>query len=185
MTEFIVPGALAAAATIGIAGFLMWRRPLVSRASTAPVNPAPASPAYAPREGTDQRSDGESIVIDPVAMKIFNRVAAGSRQSGVLHCEGGVIVEGTIDGEVHVSGGPFVLMPNGVVAGKVVCDGEAYLFGTVRARSDTELSDLDVAGAVFLTETLRAQANITAGAIKSYDGAQVEGRIKTVGRARG
>ena len=34
-----------------------------------------------------------------------------------------------------------------------------------------------------LTETLRAQANITAGAIKSYEGAQVEGRMKTGTRA--
>lgn len=93
------------------------------------------------------------------------------------------MVEGTIEGEIHVSGGPFVLMPNGVVAGKVVGDGEAYLFGNIRTRSDTELSELDIAGAVFLTETLRAQANITAGAIKSYEGAQVEGRIKTVKRA--
>lgn len=178
MTEFIVPGALAAAATLGIVGFLMWRRPVVSRGAAAPVHPAPAAPAAAP-------ADGESIVIDPVVMKIFNRVAPGTRQSGVLHCAGGVMVEGTIEGEVHVSGGPFVLMPNGVIAGKVVCDGEAYLFGTVRARSETELSDLEVAGAVFLTETLRAQANITAGAIKSYDGAQVEGRIKTVKRVKG
>lgn len=181
MTEFIVPSALGVAATLGIAGFFMWRRPFASRVPAAALHPAPSAPAQVPNE-TAERTDGESIVIDPIAMKIFNRVAAGSRQSGVLHCEGGVIVEGTLEGEVHVSGGPFVLMPNGVVAGKVVCDGEAYLFGTVRARSETELSDLDVAGAVFLTETLRAQANITAGAIKSYDGAQVEGRIKTVKR---
>lgn len=184
MTEFIVPSALGVAATIGIAGFLMWRRPFASRVPAAPLHSTPTAPAQVPNE-TAERTDGESIVIDPIAMKIFNRVAAGSRQSGMLRCEGGVIVEGTVEGEVHVSGGPFVLMPNGVVAGKVVCDSEAYLFGTVRARSETELSDLDVAGAVFLTETLRAQANITAGAIKSYDGAQVEGRIKTVKRAKG
>jgi cytoskeletal protein CcmA (bactofilin family) len=101
----------------------------------------------------------------------------------VLHCEGGLMVEGTIEGEVHVSGGPFVLMPDGVLVGTVVGDGEAYLFGTIRERSESELSDLDVAGAVFLTETLRAKANITAGAIKSYEGAQVEGRIKTIRRA--
>jgi len=182
LTEFIVPSALGVAATLGIAGFLMWRRGSVS-ATSAPVHPAAIAPASIPNEAP-QRSDGESIVIDPVAMGIVNRVAAGTRQSGALHCHGGVIVEGTIEGEVHVSGGPFVLMPNGVVAGKVVCDGEAYLFGTIRPRSETELSDLDVAGAVFLTETLRAQANITAGAIKSYDGAQVEGRIKTVRRAK-
>lgn len=182
MTEFIVPGVLGVAAALGVAGFVIWRRPVAVAPVSAPVLPVQAEPAQPPAEA-ESRPDGESIVIDPVAMKIFNRVAAGSRQAGVLHCEGGVIVEGTIEGEVHVSGGPFVLMPNGVVSGRVVGDGEAYLFGTIRARSDNELSDLDMAGAVFLTETLRAQANITAGAIKSYDGAQVEGRIKTIKRA--
>lgn len=182
MTEFIVPGALGMAATLGIAGFFIWRRPVAAARASAPILPAQAEPPE-PATEAPQRPDAESIVLDPVAMKIFNRVSAGSRQTGVLHCEGGLLVEGTIEGEVYVHGGPFVLMPNGVVAGKVVGDAEAYLFGTICARSETELSDLDMAGAVFLTETLLAQANITAGAIKSYDGAQVEGRIKTVKRA--
>jgi cytoskeletal protein CcmA (bactofilin family) len=130
-----------------------------------------------------EKADTESIVIDPVAMNIVNRVAPGCRQSGVFYCEGGLMVEGTIEGDIQVIGGPLVLMPEGVIAGKITGNAEAYLFGTIRARSDTELSELDMGGAVFLTETLRAQANITAGAIKSYEGAQVEGRIKTVKRA--
>ncbi len=130
-----------------------------------------------------EKADTESIVIDPVAMNIVNRVAPGCRHSGVFYCEGGLMVEGTIEGDIQVIGGPLVLMPEGVIAGKITGDAEAYLFGTIRARSDTELSELDIGGAVFLTETLRAQANITAGAIKSYEGAQVEGRIKTVKRA--
>lgn len=183
MTEFIVPSALGVAATLGIAGFLLWRKPFaVGRAIAPAVAPVAAAPTQAAAEPAN-RADNESIVIDPVAMNIVNRVAEGSHQSGVLRCHGGLIVEGTIEGEVHVTGGPFVLMPNGAVAGKVVADAEAYLFGTIRARGDNELSDLDIAGAVFLTETLRAHANITAGAIKSYDGAQVEGRIKTGKRA--
>lgn len=182
MTEFLVPGVLGVAATLGVAGFLLWRRPAAANPARAPVAtllPVPAAAVPQPL----LPADGESIVIDPVAMKIVNRVAAGTRQSGVLHCEGGLMVEGTIEGEVHVTGGPVVLMPSGVIRGKVFADAEAYLFGTIQALSENVLSELDVAGAVFLTETLRAEANITAGAIKSYEGAQVEGRIKTVKRA--
>lgn len=35
-----------------------------------------------------------------------------------------------------------------------------------------------------MAQTLEARANITAGAIKTYDGAQVDGRIRTVRRAK-
>jgi cytoskeletal protein CcmA (bactofilin family) len=181
LTEFIVPGVLGFAAILGVSGFLIFRRAMATGGPAAGVHPRPVEPAR-PLADPALGSGEESIVIDPVAMNIVNRVAAGSRQTGVLHCDGGLMVEGTIEGEVHISGGPFVLMPEGVLVGKVVGDGEAYLFGTIRERSENELSELDVAGAVFLTEKLRAKANITAGAIKSYEGAQVEGRIKTMRR---
>jgi len=131
---------------------------------------------------TEQR-DTETIAIDPVAMHIVNRIAAGCRQSGTFQCQGGLMVEGRMEGEIEVVGGPLVLMPQGVVAGKIKAHAEAYLFGTIDPRSDTEPSVLEVGGAVFLAETLRARADITAGAIKSYEGAQVEGRISTAKRA--
>lgn len=128
-------------------------------------------------------TDTESLVISPEAMRIVNRIAAGTRQTGELHCDGGLMIEGTVDGEIVITDGVLVLMPEGVMRGKMTCDGDAYLLGTILPREDGELSELEARGAVFLTETLRAQANITAGAIKTYKGAQIEGRIKTVGRA--
>lgn len=124
--------------------------------------------------------DIETIVIDPQAMNIVNRVAAGCRQSGVFHCRGGLMVEGSIEGDIEIVGGPLVLMPEGVIAGRISGDGEAYLFGTIRPRSASEPSELEVAGQAYLTQSLRAQANITAGAIRSYLGAQVEGRVNTL-----
>jgi cytoskeletal protein CcmA (bactofilin family) len=124
--------------------------------------------------------DIETIVIDPQAMNIVNRVAAGCRQSGVFHCRGGLMVEGSIEGDIEIVGGPLVLMPEGVIAGRISGDGQAYLFGTIRARSASEPSELEVAGEAFLTQTLRARANITAGAIRTYRGAQVEGRVDTL-----
>ena len=126
-----------------------------------------------------EQSDTESIVINPVAMNIVNRVAAGGHLSGNFHCKGGLLVEGTLEGEIEVLDGPLVLMPQGVLAGKITAKGEAYLFGTIRPRSDSQPSELDVGGAAFLAETLRAHADISAAAIKSYVGAQVEGRIRT------
>lgn len=126
--------------------------------------------------------DIETIVIDPQAMNIVNRVAAGCRQSGVFHCQGGLMVEGRIEGEIDIVGGPLVLMPEGVIAGRISGDGEAYLFGTIAPRCANEPSELEVAGEAFLTQSLRARANIKASAIRSYQGAQVEGRVDTVAR---
>jgi cytoskeletal protein CcmA (bactofilin family) len=124
----------------------------------------------------------ESIVIDPVAMKIINRIAAGSRSEGVLECQGGVMVEGSFVGTLVVKGGPLVLMPVGVIRGVMTCDGDAYLFGTIEEQTNGEPSELEAHGAVFLTETVNAKANITAGAFKTYEGSQVDGRIKTIKR---
>ena len=128
------------------------------------------------------RADAQSIVIDPAAMNIVNRIAPGTVQTGCCRCEGGLLVQGRVEGEIHITGGPLVLMPEGEICGTVSTDGEAYLFGTVLATADEKLSEIEVGGTVFLAETLHARANITAGAFKSWEGAQVEGRIKTVKR---
>ena len=50
MTEFIVPSALGVAATIGIVGFLMWRRPFASRVAAGFVRWLPLL-AYPERVG--------------------------------------------------------------------------------------------------------------------------------------
>lgn len=127
--------------------------------------------------------DTESLVISPKGMRIVNRIASGTRHTGTLHCDGGLIIEGTVDGDIVIIGGVLALMPEGVVCGKATSDGDAYLLETFLGGEDGELSEIEARGAVFLTEMLRAQANIAADAIKTYEGAQIEGRIKTVGRA--
>lgn len=78
--------------------------------------------------------DTESLVISPEAMRIVNRIAPGTRQTGTLHCEGGLMIEGTVDGDIVITGGVLALMPEGVVRGKVTCDGDAYLLGTILVR---------------------------------------------------
>jgi|TARA_B110001454_G_C12428062_1_gene312303 hypothetical protein len=129
------------------------------------------------------RINKEEIVIDPVAMKIVNRIAPGSKFSGTLECSGGLFVEGEFSGTAIVTGGPLVLMQTGVMRGSINCDQNAFLFGEIGALENGDLSELECHGAAFMTETLRAKANITAGSFKSYDGFEVEGRIKTIKRS--
>lgn len=126
----------------------------------------------------------ETIIIDPVGMNIINRLAPGSKFIGQLESEGGLLIEGTIVGNVLVSGGPLVLMEHGSITGDVTCEGDAYLFGKIHPAEGKDHSELIAGGAVFMAQTLEARANITAGAIKTYDGAQVDGRIRTVRRAK-
>lgn len=126
----------------------------------------------------------EVIVIDPVAMNVVNRIAPGSRLSGVLEFEGGVMVQGRLEGTIKIVGGPLVLLQGGVISGTFECSEDAYLFGTIDPRSDGELSELTADGAVFLAETLDAKANITARSMKTFEGSQVEGRIRTVRKAK-
>lgn len=122
-------------------------------------------------------NDNGEIVIDPVAMNIVNRVAPGSFQSGTYRSAGGLLVEGKIEGDVEVTGGPLVLMPEGEITGSIRVDGEAYLFGTIGALSEQELSNVEIAGVVYLAETLQAKANITCGTFVNYHGARIYGHI--------
>ena len=127
----------------------------------------------------------ESIIIDPVGMNIVNRIAPGTKATGTQACAGGLLVQGSFEGSLVVSEGPLVLMQDGVLCGDIVCHQDAYLFGTIAAKPDGTQSQLTVTGTVFLAETLNAVADITAGVFKTYEGAQIDGRIKTVRRAIG
>ena len=130
-----------------------------------------------------EKDNAEELIIDPHAMNIVNRVAPGSNCAGQFKYEGGVLVQGRLEGSIEVTGGPRVLMPEGAIVGDINVKGEAYLFGTILEKSPGEMSEVDVNDAVFLANSLKADANITAGAIKSYEGALVNGRIRTVRRS--
>lgn len=126
----------------------------------------------------------ETIVIDPVGMNIVNRIAPGTKSSGTLECSGGLLVQGHFQGTLVVVDGPLVLMQGGVISGDFDCKQDAYLFGTIEAKANGEQSQLTVGGAAFMAETLEAKADITAGVFKTYEGAQVDGRIRTVRKER-
>ena len=121
----------------------------------------------------------ETIVIDPVGMNIVNRIAPGTKSTGTLECSGGLLVQGHFEGTLVVTDGPLVLMQGGVISGDFDCQQDAYLFGTIAQKPGGEQSQLTVGGAAFMADTLEAKADITAGVFKTYEGAQVDGRIRT------
>jgi cytoskeletal protein CcmA (bactofilin family) len=122
----------------------------------------------------------QTIVIDPVAMNIVNRIAANSNAIGSLEFSGGVIIEGYFTGTLIVNDGPLVLMQGGIISGDIHCQQDAYLFGAIASKEDGEQSILEAGGVVYMAETLEARADITAAVVKTFEGAQVDGRIRTV-----
>jgi len=124
----------------------------------------------------------ETIVIDPVGMNIVNRIAPGTKSTGTLECSGGLLVQGQFEGKLVIKDGPLVLMQGGVIAGDFDCSQDAYLFGTIGTKPGGEHSQLTVGGTAFMAETLQAKADITTCVFKTYEGAQVDGRIRTVPR---
>lgn len=121
----------------------------------------------------------ETITIDPIAMNVVNRVAAGTRQAGSLQCRGGLLIEGQLTGELEVLGGPLIVMQGAELSGSIRCDGDSYVFGSILPRDEGQLSELRVAGVVYLAETAVAQAEISAGAFKMSQGARVDARMKS------
>ncbi len=133
-----------------------------------------------PNEKTKPHTNSnDAITIDPVAQNIVNRVAAGTVITGDITCDGGIMIEGTVQGNLIVKGGPLVLRASGVIAGAVEVHHDAYLLGTIRAQDDDLLSEIAVMGTAFLGSTLDAAANIQAGAMKTYEGSRIDGRIRT------
>lgn len=133
---------------------------------------------------SDERAE-QTLTIDPVKEGIVNRIAAGTVQRGNLVCEGGLWVEGTVVGDLVVNG-VLVLSSTGVLQGRVCVNGpRAALVGTIEpGAGEQELAEVEVHGVVQLGATLNAKANITAARFEFFEGAQVEGRIRTFKQAK-
>ena len=63
----------------------------------------------------DVKTPQDTLTLDPIAMNVVNRVAAGSQLSGDLSFEGGLLVQGEIAGNIRVNAAvaPDFAMPFG------------------------------------------------------------------------
>lgn len=128
-------------------------------------------------------AQGFDLSIDPVAENLVNRIAPGTKFVGTLESSGGILVQGEFYGDLIIKGGPLVLDEDGVISGRVNCDSYALLAGRVLAPEGAECSELQIAGTAIMSGTFRAKANIVAGSFTTYDGADIDGRIKTAQRS--
>lgn len=120
------------------------------------------------------------LTIDPVAMNVVNRVAAGSRLSGEHTYQGGVLVQGNIDGALDVRG-CLIIWGDAQVSGRIKIWGDLYLFGQLGLahHSDNE-TIVECMGTAYIASTGVSRGALFAHRIRMYDGAQLQGPFKTL-----
>jgi len=120
------------------------------------------------------------VTLDPVAMNVVNRVAAGSLLQGKLGFAGGLLVQGEVTGDLRVQG-PLIIWAGGLVRGRIRVQGDLYLFGQL-GDLDAEATDTSVecTGMVCVAQTGLSTATLLARRLQLYEGANVQGPFNTL-----
>jgi hypothetical protein len=128
---------------------------------------------------TDNRAQ-DTLTIDPVAMNVVNRVAAGSQLIGEQQYDGGLLVQGTLGGVIRVHG-RLIVWAGGLVRGRLVVMGDLYLFGQLgdpaAGAQDTQLECL---GTAYVASTASSTGTLIAQRLRLYEGADLQGPFKTL-----
>jgi len=122
----------------------------------------------------------DTLTIDPIAMHVVNRIAAGSLVSGDLSFEGGLLVQGEIFGNIRVNG-RLIVWAGGVVRGRVRVSGDLYLFGRLGdAGGCAHDTSLECQGMACVSNTGVSTGTIMARRLQLYEGADLQGPFKTL-----
>lgn len=128
----------------------------------------------------EQKALQDTLTIDPVAMYVINRVAAGSVLSGDLEFEGGLLVQGALAGNIRVRG-RLIIWTGGVVRGRVQVDGDFYLFGQLGiSGGNPHDTSLECQGMAYVSKTGVSTGTLLARRLQLYEGANLQGPFKTL-----
>jgi cytoskeletal protein CcmA (bactofilin family) len=122
----------------------------------------------------------DTLTLDPVALNVVNRVAAGSHLSGDLRFEGGLLVQGRVSGKLTVNG-RLIIWRGGMVQGRISATDDVYLFGQLGEEgADAEASQLSCEGQVYVARTGMSTGTLLARRLVLYEGAELQGPFKTL-----
>lgn len=122
----------------------------------------------------------DTLTLDPIAMNVVNRVAAGARLDGALEFEGGLLVQGEISGHIRVNG-RLIVWTGGVVRGRVRVTGDLYLFGQLGAPgASAHDTSLECQGMAYVSKTGVSTGTLMARRLQLYEGADLQGPFKTL-----
>lgn len=122
----------------------------------------------------------DTLTIDPIAMHVVNRVAAGCRLDGDLQFDGGLLVQGEISGQIRVNG-RLIIWKGGTVRGTVQVQGDFYLFGQLGAPdASAQDTQLECHGMAYVAQTGMSTGTLMAKRLQLYEGADLRGPFKTL-----
>jgi len=124
----------------------------------------------------------DTLTIDPIAMNVVNRVAAGTVLSGDLQFDGGLLVQGEISGNIRVNG-RLIIWTGGVVRGRIRAQGDLYLFGQLGdVGASPHETSLECEGMAYVSKTGVSTGTLLARRLQLYEGADLRGPFKTLKR---
>lgn len=128
----------------------------------------------------DLKLPQDTLTIDPIAMNVVNRVAAGCRLDGSLEFDGGLLVQGEVAGQIVVKG-RLIIWKGGLVRGTVRVQGDLYLFGQLGSLSATaQETQLECHGMAYVAQTGVSTGTLMAKRLQLYEGADLRGPFKTL-----
>lgn len=128
----------------------------------------------------DLKTPQDTLTLDPIAMNVVNRVAAGTVLDGDLRFDGGLLVQGEIAGRIQVNG-RLIVWTGGVVRGRVRVQGDLYLFGQLGAASGSPHdTSLECQGMAYVSKTGVSTGTLMARRLQLYEGANLQGPFKTL-----
>lgn len=128
----------------------------------------------------DVKPPQDILTIDPIAMNVVNRVAAGCQLRGELSFEGGLLVQGELAGNIRVNG-RLIIWSGGVVRGRVRVSGDLYLFGRLGdAGGSAHDTSLECQGMACVSNTGISTGTLMARRLQLYEGADLQGPFKTL-----
>lgn len=128
------------------------------------------------------KTSQDTLTLDPIAMNVVNRVAAGSHLAGDLSFEGGLLVQGEISGQIRVNG-RLIVWTGGVVRGLVRVTGDLYLFGRMGdADAQAHETTVECQGQAYVSKTGVSTGTLLARRLQLYEGADLQGPFKTLRR---
>lgn len=126
----------------------------------------------------------DTLTIDPVAMNVTNRIAAGSVMSGEQQFEGGVLVQGSLGGVTRIHG-RLIVWAGGLAKGRLVVMGDLYLFGQLGdPAGDAHDTQLECMGTAYVASTATSTGTLMAQRLRLYEGANLQGPFKTLKSSR-
>ncbi|MBS3912847.1 MAG: polymer-forming cytoskeletal protein [Hydrogenophaga sp.] len=122
----------------------------------------------------------DTLTIDPLLMNLVHRFGPDSEIRGNLQLSGGVLVQGTLCGEVVIDG-PLLIWSGATVCGTFHVSGDVYVFGEA-GRSDeaVDATHIRCDGTACVASSAVLAGTLSARHFNIYQGADLRGSIRSL-----